>query len=397
MTRLSSMIESAIDPAGVYVHWPFCLSKCPYCDFYSFGRDAALAAIADGREGAYLEALIDEIRSVPRRLEWDARPAIDAIYFGGGTPSLMGATALKAILAALDEVFVPASDIEITLEVNPTTAEAAALEAMLGLGVNRLSVGAQSFDDRVLARLGRAHDAATTRRAIRRMRELGVGNLSLDLIFAVPGQSLADLQADLEALLGFAPEHVSAYGLTIHAGTPFARLQRQGRLALPGDRLYASMYECLIDRLASAGYEHYEISNWALPGRRSRLNAKYWRRANVAGFGVAAHGVWDGLRRENAADLAAYLARDPVALGRPSPPPAGERARMGEVMMLALRRVEGVAWAEIDAWTGRDARAFYAAERARLLENDLIVEQNEAVRLSRRGLLLADSVMVAFF
>jgi oxygen-independent coproporphyrinogen-3 oxidase len=390
----SAPSPAPVEAAGVYVHWPFCRSKCPYCDFYSFGRDAA---VATGREAAYLEALLDEIRSAPRRLEWDARPMADTIYFGGGTPSLMGAAALEAILAALGGVFVLAPDAEITLEINPTAAEAQALRSMLALGVNRLSVGAQSFDDRVLARLGRAHDAATTRQAIRDMRELGAANLSLDLIFAVPGQSPADLQADLEAMLAFAPEHLSAYGLTIHEGTPFDQMRRKGRLAMPDDGLYASMYEWLIDRLATAGYEHYEISNWALPGRRSRHNAKYWRRANVAGFGVAAHGVWDGHRRETAADLAAYLARDPAALGRPSPLPSGERSRMGEVMMLALRRVAGAPWAEIDAWTGRDARAFYAAERARLLENGLIVEENKSVRLSRRGLLLADSVMVEFF
>jgi oxygen-independent coproporphyrinogen III oxidase len=386
-------------PAGVYVHWPFCRSKCPYCDFYSLAPGSPERA-GGGAEAAYLVALLDEIRSSPHAdpAGRDSGPAaIDTIYFGGGTPSLMGPAALEAILGAIGQTFSVAPGAEVTLEVNPTAAETAALGEMLGLGVNRLSVGAQSFDDRVLAQLGRAHDAATTRRAIERMRQLGVDNLSLDLIFAVPGQTLAGLRADMDALLEFAPEHVSAYGLTVHEGTPFGESQRQGRLELPEDDLYAAMYEALIDRLTGAGLEHYEISNWPRPGLASRHNSKYWRQANVAGFGPSAHGTWGRRRTENAASLAAYLARDPKALGQPCDPPVSERARMGEVMMLVLRRVGGAPWAEINAWTGRDACKFYAVERRRLRDDGLIDESGEAIRLTRRGLLLADSVMLEFF
>jgi oxygen-independent coproporphyrinogen-3 oxidase len=229
------------------------------------------------------------------------------------------------------------------------------------------------------------------------MRDVGATNLSLDIIFAAPTQTLDDLKCDLDAILAFAPEHVSAYGMTIHAGTPFERWQGAGRLALPGDDDYATMYETIVDTLAAAGYAHYEISNWARPGRESRHNAKYWRDCDVAAFGVSAHGVWGGRRFENPRDLKAYLAREGDAIAKPLDPPADERARRGETMMLALRRVGGVAWREIDAWAGGDTRAFYADELARLAERGLIENDGDRVRLTRAGLLLADGVMAEFF
>jgi oxygen-independent coproporphyrinogen-3 oxidase len=516
--------------AGVYIHWPFCERKCPYCDFYTFGREHPNIRF----EEAYLEALLAEIRGAPERMGWTAKPTADTVYFGGGTPSLMGPAALERILEALDEAFdfvsppsrldccMPGADrtatdepgrppsptaalaafgesglqtesqsgtavpqnqscelapevnpatadaassgpkgrdsiaqakslrrsvsegggasawepstpsfsqapkgrdksgsemesiglrlrlrlrqrlrqqeeVEITMEVNPTTAEAAQLDKLLALGVNRLSVGSQSFNDRILQQLGRVHDAATTRRAIAHMREAGATNISLDLIFAAPTQTLDDLKRDLDEILAFAPEHVSAYGMTIHTGTPFARWKNEGRLALPGEDAYAAMYETIIDTLAAAGYTHYEISNWARPGRESRHNSKYWMNRNVAAFGVSAHGVWGRRRYENPRDLKAYLARDADALARPLDPPAGERARRGEAIMLALRRVGGATWTEIDAWAGAETRVFYAAELTRLAERGLVEEDREGVRLTRRGLLLADTAMAEFF
>ncbi len=379
--------------AGVYLHWPFCERKCPYCDFYTFGREHP----DFGRAPAYAAALIDEIRTAPARLGLAPRPPVDTIYFGGGTPSLMGARTLANLMATLGEVFELAPDREITLEVNPTTAEAAELEGMLAAGVNRLSVGCQSFNDRVLAGLGRVHDAATTRCALERMRALGIANLSLDLIFGAPTQSLVDLAADLDELLAFAPEHVSAYNMTIHEGTPFDRRQREGRLALASEDEQAAMFELMLERLAEAGYEHYEISNWARPGRRSRHNSKYWRAGDVYGFGVSAHGVVDGRRVENPRALGEYLNSDARRLALASEPPADERARRGEIMMLALRRVDGVGWDELDHWLGADARACYAGELDRLSAEGLIEPPTDGLRLTRRGILLSDMVMERFF
>ncbi len=387
------------EPAGIYIHWPFCERKCPYCDFYTFGREHP--AFAAG--GRYPAALVAEIAAAPERFEVVRRPTADTVYFGGGTPSLMGAATVGCVLAALKQVFDVAPAAEITLEVNPTTAEAAGIGELLTAGINRLSVGCQSFNDRVLRELGRVHDAATTRRALENMRAAGVRNLSLDLIFGAPKQTLDDLKADLDELLAFAPEHVSAYNMTVHEGTPFARRQREGTLALAGEDEQVAMFELLIDRLAVAGYEHYEISNWARPGLRSRHNSKYWRRCDVYGFGVAAHGVVNQARYENPRDLEKYLSVGRFGSKRHDSDVASsrsdlrtERSRRGEIMMLALRRVDGVGWGEIDAWMQADGRAYYRAELERLARDGLI-ETEPQLRLTRRGILIADTVMEAFF
>jgi len=379
-------------PAGIYVHWPFCERKCPYCDFYTFGREHPWQRLADD----YLAALLAEIRDAPRRFGWPDPPAADTIYFGGGTPSLMGAGPLGRLLAALGEVFRFSPAAEITLEVNPTTVETAGLADLLAAGVNRLSVGCQSFNDRLLAELGRVHDAATTRRALEHIRALGPVNLSLDLIFGAPTQTTADLEADLEAILGFEPDHVSAYNLTVHEGTPYARRQREQRLPLPPEEMQAAMFETIIARLGAAGLEHYEISNWARPGRHSRHNSKYWRPVDVFAFGVSAHGVTRGRRYEHPRDLRAYLAAPTESVAW-CEPPADARARAGEILMLALRRVGGTPWAEIDAWAGADLRRYYRTELERLERDGLLRWREGRLALTRRGLLLADTVAEAFF
>lgn len=377
--------------AGIYLHWPFCERKCPYCDFYTFGREHPYHSL----EIEYRQALVREIGSVHDRLDLGGRPTADTVYFGGGTPSLMGVATLEELMQRLGEVFDIAPGAEVTLEVNPTTAESAGLDRFRAAGVNRLSVGSQSFNDRTLERLGRVHDAATTHRALDRMRALGFDNISLDLMFAVPGQTVEDCRRDLDIVLVFAPEHVSAYGLTIHDGTPYARWQREGRLSTPGDDDYVRMYRMLIDRLAEAGYRHYEISNWARPGRESRHNSKYWRDCDVAAFGVSAHGVWARRRYANGRDLKAWIRGEGWA--EPVDPPVSERSRLGEIMMLALRRVEGVAWSELEAWAGVDLRDYYRVELERLTDDGLLEPPGDVVRLSTRGLLLADTVMAEFF
>ena len=379
--------------AGVYVHWPFCERKCPYCDFYTFGREHPHNQYAE----SYLAALIAEIGAVQTRYGLEEPPRADTVYFGGGTPSLMGPAALDRLLAALEQAFRIEAGAEVTLEVNPTTAEAAALDDVLALGVNRLSVGCQSFNDRILSELGRLHDAATTRRALARIREIGAENVSLDLIFGAPTQTLADFEADLEAALEFGPEHFSAYNLTIHEGTPYHRRRREGKLDLPGEETQTAMFELLMDRLATMGYEHYEISNWARPGFRSRHNSKYWRDCDVFSLGASAHGVVEGQRGHNPRDLKGYLAREPGAPPEPDPTSNDDRSRRGEIMMLALRRVRGVGWPEIDAWMGADARDFYRTELDRLGDQGLIECDDASIRLTRRGILLADSVVERFF
>lgn len=379
--------------AGVYIHWPFCERKCPYCDFYTFGREHPHVALAD----AYLARLLREIESAPARFALETKPCVDTVYFGGGTPSLMGAAALEQILETLRATFDLAPDSELTLEVNPTTAETAGLPGYLALGVNRLSVGAQSFDDAMLRELGRVHDAATTRRAIELIQALGVTNFSLDIMFGLSHQTLAQFQHDLATVIGFAPAHISAYNLTIHAGTPYARRERERKIELPDEETQLAMFEHLIDSTAAAGYMHYEVSNWSRPGLASRHNSKYWRDVDVFAFGASAHGVRAGLRSENPRDLRSYVQDSTYAHATPLDPPASDRARRGEIMMLALRRVEGVAWSEIDAWMRDDARVFYAAELGQARVNGWIEADAATLRLTRAGLLLCDTVSELFY
>lgn len=402
-------VESpAAEPAGIYVHWPFCARKCPYCDFFTFGREHPDFAKASGFAGA----LLAEIRNTSvvfgalgasgggSGLRLEVAPAADTIYLGGGTPSLMEPGEIAAVIQGLGEAFALSPDSEITMEVNPTAADIDRLKGAIAAGVNRISLGCQSFDDRFLTLLGRDHDAAMGRQAVEKVRALGFANVSLDIMFGLPGQTQADFDRDLAALLAFEPEHISAYGLTLHSGTPFKRWEADGRLVMPGDEVTARMYETLIDRMGEAGYVHYEISNWARPGLASRHNSKYWRKCDVYAFGPSAHGFLGGRRYSKPRDLDGYLrlaATLPEQLVEVEQPPSDERTRFGEVMMLALRRIPGVEWRELDQWCGRSLQEYYRGELDRLCEGGMIEADDEAIRLTRRGLLVADRVMEEFF
>lgn len=381
-------------PAGVYVHWPFCARKCPYCDFYTFGREHRNFDLS----AAYHRALLEEIGRKDSGAPESPPPRIDTLYFGGGTPSLIEPEALNEILTALDRRFDVAPGTEITVEVNPTAADAERLGPYRELGVNRLSIGCQSFQDRFLEILGRDHDAGAARRIPRLARELGYENFSVDLMFGLPHQTLEEFETDLNAALELEPAHLSAYGLTLHEGTPFARWDREGRWPRRDIEDEASMFELLIDRMAAAGYEHYEISNWAKPGRQSRHNRKYWSASDIHAFGVSAHGVIGGRRFSNPRDLNAYIAAShETTFSVAEEPPSGERARAGEVMMLALRRLPGVDWDELTGWMGADPRRIYREEFAELHSSGLLIADDSGLRLTRRGLMVADSVMERFF
>jgi len=393
---------------GIYIHWPFCVRKCPYCDFYTFGNEHPVA----NKTNEYLEALLADISHARETFSLESPPAIDTIYFGGGTPSLISADGLRKIIAALGDQFEVAEGTEITLEVNPTAAEGERLAEYRALGVNRLSIGCQSFDDRFLETLGRDHDAATARSVLRLARQTGFDNISLDLMFGLPGQSMNDVASDIDHALEFAPEHFSAYGLTLHEETPFGRWAREGKLIKAESDLEAEMFELMMDRLDSAGYEQYEISNWAKFGHESRHNGKYWQQADVYAFGPSAHGVLGGRRFATARDLGSYL--HPGRAGAPGddenefvdkPGPdivwqeaAQEpRARAAEVMMLALRRTDLIAWNELDTWADADIRNFYEMEFEQLRLEKLIDTSPKGFKLTRRGILLADEVTRRFF
>jgi oxygen-independent coproporphyrinogen-3 oxidase len=333
-----------MQPLALYIHWPFCLAKCPYCDFNSHVRDK----IPEARMVAALrrELAAEAARLAPRRLT--------SIFFGGGTPSLLAPDNVALLIADATRLFTPAEDIEITLEANPTSVEAGRFAGYAAAGVNRVSIGVQSLDPAALGFLGREHSAAQAIAAI----ELGAKifpRLSFDLIYARPGQSVAAWRAELRAALSFAADHLSLYQLTIEAGTKFATLYQRGAFALPDEDLAAALYEATAEEAAQFGLQSYEISNYAKPGRESRHNLAYWRYEDYAGIGPGAHGrltLPGGLyatSRHRAPEAWAELA-EAGASCREDIIPMPDRAR--EALLMGLRLAEGIARPYFEARTG---------------------------------------------
>src|SRR3989441_1861851 len=285
--------------AGVYIHIPFCRSRCSYCDFATGIYQGDVAE-------RYVNSVAREIRSWD---ELDNPEDVDTVYFGGGTPSLLSPAQVERIFEAVQLRFNVQPDAEVTMEMNPGTVTPEVLRSFRHLGIKRASFGAQTFDDRELARLGRSHTAADTRQTFRYLRESGFDNISFDLIAGLPGQAIEGWGRNLDETLRLRPEHLSFYLLEVHEGTPLADHIRRGRQPRPDDDLAAKMYELMLDRACEAGYEHYEISNLCLPGFESRHNTKYWTGAPYYGFGCSAHSYDGSFRRwANERDLMRYMA-----------------------------------------------------------------------------------------
>ncbi|MDA3902382.1 MAG: radical SAM family heme chaperone HemW [Desulfuromusa sp.] len=266
--------------SSLYVHIPFCASKCPYCDFFSqVGSQQHI--------DEYVELLNLNIEILKRNSS--PSPPFSTIFFGGGTPSLLSSRQIESILNSLEQNFGIAMDAEITLEANPGTVDLAKLQGYRQAGVNRLSLGIQSLTEKNLKLLGRIHSVKQARESIFAARTAGFDNLSLDLMFALPSQDLRSLEQEVSALLNLNPEHISLYGLSFEEGTEFSLRRQSGELASCGDNLYADQYQLLHDQLVAADYEHYEISNFAQPGQRCRHNQIYWQRRNCLAIGAGAH------------------------------------------------------------------------------------------------------------
>jgi oxygen-independent coproporphyrinogen III oxidase len=383
---------------GVYFHVPFCQRICPYCDF----PVVAARRLAPEAEAAVVAGLARELEV---RQPAFAGRVLASVYLGGGTPSLLAPEAVARLVASARAAFVPGKRVEVTLEVNPSTVERARLPAFREAGVNRVSVGVQSFDDTLLRRLGRAHRAGEARATLEAARRAGFDDVSLDLIFGVPGQDLAALHRDLDAALAFAPEHVSAYTLSVEAGTPYARAVARGRLVPPGEDDAAAMLEALRARLAAAGLPAYEISSYAQPGREAVHNRRYWARRPVLGVGMGAwsldppaEGAPFGVRRGNERSLEAWLAR---LARRPAEPPLADvldaATARGEAAFLALRTAEGLRAAAFEVEFGAPPRAFFGASIEALCAAGLLEERPGGdLRLLERGVLLADTVAAHF-
>lgn len=369
--------------AGVYLHIPFCKSRCSYCDF------ATDVYRSDQIVERYVDALCAEIPGTT-----GGTFAADTIYFGGGTPSLLKAEQVKQILETVHAHFDIDTDAEITMEMNPATVSADSLSAYRSLGVNRASFGVQTFNDRDLKLLARGHDAKDARETFRLLRETGFDNVSFDLIAGLPGQSLDDWRQNLDKAVEMQPEHLSLYLLEIHEGTPLAEQLRAGRRPMPDEDLAAEMYELMIDCLASAGYTQYEISNFSKPGFESRHNTKYWRLDPVYGFGVSAHS-FDGFQRySNERDTAKYVQRIEEFSNAEV---TRERINAAsEFIFLGLRLNEGVS---IDAYRerfGNNIAEIYKAEIAQLTDLGLIELADDRLRLTRKGMLFSNTVFAEF-
>ena len=408
--------DDGVLPGGIslYIHIPFCLSKCPYCDFNTYqGIEAQF--------GDFLAAVCAELDAWFRVL---GRPAVNTVFLGGGTPSYLpdGAVGriLDAVAAGAGSI---AGDAEITAECNPNDLTPERCAGLRAAGVNRISIGVQSMDNGLLAMLGRRHDAAEAAAALRRCRRAGFGNISLDLMYGLPRQSLRQWRETLDAVLGLAPEHLSLYALTLEDGTPLRRWVAAGRLPEPDPDLAADMYDHARRALAGAGYGHYEISNWAFPGRQSRHNLAYWRNGQWLGVGPGAHSALDGIRfwtvrsprdyaaraRRWAAEIAASISGGFVPwLGVTEAAIAGvptvagyeviDRATAAaETMFLGLRLLEGIDLAEASAQSGADLQVRYRRELAELTADGLLRwESGTRVRLDESAWLVANQVFARF-
>jgi len=321
-------------PRHVYLHVPFCARRCSYCDF-------SIAVRRDVPVDEYLAALDAELSI---RFGSAAPAEVDTIYLGGGTPSRLGGAGVARAIELVERHFPLARGGELTMEANPEDVDEQAVDAWAAAGVNRLSLGSQSFDDRVLAWMHRTHDAATIERAVATARAGGIANLSLDLIFALPAELGRDFESDVRRLTALAPDHVSLYGLTVESSTPLGRWVARGDAVERPEEGYETEFLAADEMLTAAGLEHYEVSNYAMPGRRSRHNSAYWSGAAYVGIGPAAHGFDGDVRRWNARAYAAW--RDLAMAG--SDPLEGkecltEANRSAESVYLALRSDRGLA------------------------------------------------------
>jgi len=373
---------------GLYLHIPFCRRKCPYCDFFS-------VAAGDPLVDAYPDLLC-------RHLDWAAdhgwQGPFATVYFGGGTPSLLPPPAIAGLLATVTRRFSLDSAAEITLEANPGTVTAASLAGYRAAGINRLSLGLQSLDPHQLGTLGRQHGCAEGLQAVPWARRAGFANLSLDLIFALPGQTLNGLASEIDRYLELAPEHLSCYGLTAEPGTPFHHRVRAGEVSLPDGEFYADAFLLLHERLTAAGYEHYEIANYARPGHACRHNLGYWQRRPYLGVGAGAHSFRDvgwGERWSVPPALAAYG----DALHRRQDPAERIEAfdrggALSETLYLGLRTRAGVGDAAFRARFGCTVTEAFPAEVARL--RPWLVQEAGSWRMSVDGWLLYDRLIQEF-
>lgn len=383
---------------GIYIHIPFCRQKCFYCDFPSFaGKERMI--------GSYLEALEQEMGQVRQRL-WDRGEAVfgsdgklapGTIYIGGGTPTVLETVALPDVFYLLQKHIDVEHAGEITIEANPGTVDGEKLRLLHGFGINRLSLGVQSFDDGCLKAIGRIHSGQEAAEAVAEAQDAGFANISVDLMYGLPGQDMNMLRESVETALSLGVQHISIYGLQLEEGTVFDKLHQQGKLVLPSDELTEEMYDYITAFLPERGYYRYEISNFALPGYESRHNLSYWQDVPYLGFGSGAHSYWGDCRYQNPARIEVYM--EEVFQGRAMchvEEKVTEKAHIEEFCFLALRTAAGISVRRFAAVFGRDVHELYGEQIRRLVEKGLLLEDRERLCLSPLGMKYGNQVFGEF-
>jgi putative oxygen-independent coproporphyrinogen III oxidase len=379
----------AAEPLAVYIHWPFCRSKCPYCDFNSHVRDSVDA----GRWTRALLADLDHQAGLAPGGE------VGSVFFGGGTPSLMPPETVAALLEAVRSHWAVAPDLEVTLEANPNSAEADRFRAFAAAGVNRLSLGVQALDPAALRLLGRRHDRAEAIAAIEHAREI-FPRFSFDLIYARPGQSIAAWRRELDEALSLAGEHLSLYQLTIESGTAFATAVRLGELVLPEEEIAVALFEMTQDRLAAHGLPAYEISNHARPGAECRHNLAYWRYQDYVGIGPGAHGrlTRGGAKcatRQHRLPERWLTAVETAGTGLEETTPIDRETAIEEMLMMGLRLVEGVSRTQLEKAAGQEIATLFGRNLAPLIEGGFLTLDRERLAATTAGRQRLDAVLAA--
>lgn len=369
---------------GIYIHFPFCLQKCNYCDFNSYPDKQHLL-------DDYIDTLLQEMQNAKSKIQ--IKPA--SIYFGGGTPSLVSPEHISKLISALTP---KPNEIEITLEANPGTIDLEKMKQYKQFGVNRISIGIQSFDDSVLKAMGRIHQIADNFTGYQAAREAGFDNLGFDLIFGYPNQALESWKETIEQTIRLRPEHISTYGLTIEPDTKLYQQIQTGNNQPLDEETELEMYQYAIDNLTIAGYIHYEISNFALSGRECRHNLNYWDDSDYLGFGAGAHSYLNGERYWNIDSPEEYIQR--IKNGQ-CPRIGSERLegkrKMAEYSMLALRTMQGLDIKKFYVKFQQEFAEVFKAELPALLDSGLLQQNNEFIQLTEKGILLSNEVFSQLF
>ena len=376
------------EPAGIYVHLPFCKVKCAYCDFYSLAGQDDLA-------DSYVDALIGEVRAFPEAARYN--PIVSSVYIGGGTPTHLPPGSVPRVLEAIAQTFALDHGAEITVEANPESATRGRLLEIRGGGANRLSLGAQSFESRLLALMGRPHGPEGPEAAVKAARECGFDNVSLDLIYGLPGQEGKDWRRDLERAAALGPEHISAYLLETDKETPLARAITAGGLPEPEQDLVAGLFDITEETLASAGYSRYEVSNWARTGRECRHNLGYWNDRPYVGFGASSHSFYGGRRRACRLSAAEYI--DAAAAGIPTRidlDDGSRETRLTEAVITALRLSGGADFDLLGARYGTDLWKLFGGALEELSARGWAEVARPKVRLTRAGILWSLDALTLF-